>query len=169
MTAGYSAGKMRDGEAGRYWCAGCKGMPVTPTKARTHTHTHALVKPDLPPLPSSVQTSKSTHSCITNLCVVCVCVGASLVRCCKCAKVCIAMQKLCVCVCNDHLVVYWGKRSARTNLDVLEFYVCARTVQPFIKKEGKASHPWQDAPRLCQIWVIYSSPFCKDEGAGDTN
>lgn len=78
------------------------------------------------------------------------------------------MQKKCVCSGNP--VVHGKEELHALNLHVLELYVCARTVQPFIKKEErKGSHPWQDAPRLCQIWVIYSSPCCKDEEAGDAN
>lgn len=45
--------------------------------------------------------------------------------------------------------------------------VCLSSYSAPIHK--KASHPLQYAPRLCQIWVIHSSSFCKDEGVGERN
>lgn len=125
-------------------------MPVTPTGARAHTRRRRLTlsHPPTPPptLPSSVQASESTRSCITNLRVF-VCRSASKLAV---EKLRLLMPKKKKSVrSNGNLVVQWGRRAARSNLHEAELYACARTVHPFIKKKKKGRKKSQPSLARC--------------------
>lgn len=111
----------------------CRSLPQrrVHTQARTQTRMQWLSLTH-PPLPSSVQTSKSTHSCITNLC------AASLCRCVSklgvaCAKVGFFMQKR-VCVITIFL---FTEMESCTHQSACAGVVCLCAYSAPIHKKGR--------------------------------